>query len=661
MTAAHRREQTKDVILIQPRKFLPLFSSLTALALASVLRADEQTPFKLPLDELLATPINTAAKYDQTLSSVAASVTVITSDEIERYGWTSLPEVLESIPGFYVTYDRNYTYIGVRGIGRPSDYNTRILVLRDGLALDGEIFGGAPMPEIDPYTIERIEIVRGPGSALYGSHAMLAVVNIITKSSDAIDGVGASATYGSLGKMGGTVRMGKTLPGGLRITASGMWQKRRGADLYFPDFDSPATNHGVAKGRDYEDSHELMFAVEKGKFRLTGYTGSRTKGIPTASYGTAFNAASSTIDRDNSLAARYELPLGVGKTLELRGGYERSRARGFYPYDSLGIDNSLSTRYRGEARFNWDVRPNQRLTAGMEVSRVSEAEYNYTVGDYRIRLLRPFIGTSLYVQDEYHPSTTLGIVAGVRYDRAPFTRSSTSPRAAVLYTPSRSTTIKLLYGTAFRTPSLYESEFEDPLTPWKDNAALKPETIRTTELVLEQRVSPAVFVVGSLFRVGASNLINGQIDPTDSVGWYQNIGSLKSTGGEMSVELRRENGLWGHLGVSTQTATDGRDPISNSPRTTIKGGVSSSPASPWHGGLEAIYESSRLTRDGATTASSLLLNAVLTRNLGAGLRIGVTIRNLLDTRYSTPVGPELLPQSIVQDGRSVALKLSYSR
>jgi iron complex outermembrane receptor protein len=648
------------VLVTNTGKFLRLVSSVAIIALASILRAAEPPSVQLPLDQLLATPISTAAKYDQTLSSVAASVTVITGEEIERYGWTSLPEVLRSLPGFYVTYDRNFTYIGVRGIGRPTDYNSRIMVLRNGIVLNGDVFGAPPMPEIDPAAIERIEVVRGPGSALYGSHAMLAVVNIITKTADAIDGVDASATYGSLGKEAGSFDAGKTLPGGLRMTASGYWQKSRGADLYFPEFDSPATNHGVARGLDYEELNDFQFDLQKGAFRLSAHTAERTKGIPTASYGTAFNADSSTKDRDDSLVANYERPLGVGRTLELRGSYEHSHSQGFYPYDSLGMDVTRSIRYGAEARFNWDIRPNQRFTAGVEISRSAEAAYDYVVGDYQIHLRRPFTGSSFYIQDDYHPSTKLGIVLGVRYDNNPFTRKA-SPRAAVLYTPSRSTTIKLLYGTAFRAPTVYESEYQDPLTPWKQNPDLKPETIRTAEVVLEQRVSAEVFVTGSLFVIDANDLIDQEIDPSDSVGWYRNVGSLGSDGGEVDVQLRRENGLWGHFGISAQKARDSADPISNSPQTLIRAGLSNSPASPWHGGLEAIGESSRRTRDGATTASYILLNGTLTRNLGAGLRLGIMVSNLLNTRYSTPVGPELLPQSIVQDGRTLALKLSYSR
>jgi outer membrane receptor protein involved in Fe transport len=642
-------------------RFLQAAVCMVVLMPSGRLIAQQNAAGDLPLDTLLNTPIKTAAKYDQTLSSVAASVTVITSEEIERYGWTSLPDLLQSIPGFYVTYDRNYWYIGVRGVGRPTDYNSRIMVLRNGIALNGDVFGGAQMPEIDPAAIERIEIVRGPGSALYGSHAMLAVVNIISKSADAIDGVGASLTYGSNGREGATVRMGKTLSNGLRVTASGYLQRSRGADLYFLDFDSPATNNGISSHLDYEEMHNFQFQVERGKFRLTALIDARNKGIPTASYGTVFNVDSNTTDKQNLLVAEYEVPLGVGKSVELSGRYENARTRGYYPYGSIGVDDSLSIRYGAEARFHWDIRPNHRLTAGIEVSRSARGDYNYVVGDYQIHLMRPYTRSSLYVQDEFHPSAKLGIVAGVRYDNYPFTKTSMSPRAAILYTPTRSTTIKLLYGTAFRTPTVYESEFEDPLTPWKENDDLKAETIRTSELVLEQRVSPEWFFVGSLFHVNATDLINQQIDSSDEVGWYRNVGSLKSTGAEMSLELRKGNGLWAHLGFSAQRATDDDGQISNSPSTLIRAGISTPPRLLWHGGLEAIYDSLRLTRDDATTPSFLLVNSTVTRRLGAGVRVGVTIRNLFNKRYATPVGPELVPQSIVQDGRTLALVFSFSR
>src|SRR5438105_1626784 len=255
-----------------------------------------------PLEQLLGTPVSTAtqyenvlstaaAKYEQALGSVPASITVVTAEEIERYGWTTLDQVLQSVPGFYLTNDRNYVYLGVRGIGRPTDYNTRILVLLNGHDLNEPVLGAAPGGSdlaVDMKTVERIEIVRGPGSALYGSHAMHAVVNIITQSADDMNGISASARAGSRGDRAASVRFGRTFGDGLQTTASAMWQESSGANLFYPEYDA------VAHGRDYENLYGFAFGLRKGNFSLTASRRSRTKGIPTGSYESLFDVDSST-------------------------------------------------------------------------------------------------------------------------------------------------------------------------------------------------------------------------------------------------------------------------------------------------------------------------------------------------------------------------------
>lgn len=87
----------------------------------------------IPLDSLLNMRISTASKYNQTMNEAPASVTIITSEDIERYGYRTLEDVFAGVRGFYISNDRNYSYVGVRGFGRPTDYNNRILLLIDGL------------------------------------------------------------------------------------------------------------------------------------------------------------------------------------------------------------------------------------------------------------------------------------------------------------------------------------------------------------------------------------------------------------------------------------------------------------------------------------------------------------------------------------------------
>lgn len=171
----------------------------TFLSLSPSVFAQEEEP-DLSIDSLLNTQISTAAKYAQSASEAPASVTIISSEDIQRYGYRTLQDVFMRVFGFYVSNDRNYAYLGVRGFSRPTDYNNRIQLLINGHTLNENIFGSVSIStefSIDLNAVERIEIVRGPGSALYGTSAMLAVVNIITKTGNSVDGLGVSGEAGN--------------------------------------------------------------------------------------------------------------------------------------------------------------------------------------------------------------------------------------------------------------------------------------------------------------------------------------------------------------------------------------------------------------------------------------------------------------------------------
>ncbi len=107
------------------------------LSLAVALPARATTDLAaLSLEQLMEIPVMAASKYAQPQNEVAASVSVITRDDIRSFGWRTLGEALGSLPGFHITNDRQYTYVGTRGLGIPDDYNTRLLITLNGNRLN---------------------------------------------------------------------------------------------------------------------------------------------------------------------------------------------------------------------------------------------------------------------------------------------------------------------------------------------------------------------------------------------------------------------------------------------------------------------------------------------------------------------------------------------
>jgi len=125
-----------------------------------------------------------ASKFLQKVADAPASITIITGEQIQKYGYRTLADALRSVGGFYVIYDRNYSYVGVRGFSRPGDYNTRILFLLDGHRVNDNIFDGAYVATefpVDLDLIDRIEIIRGPNSSVCGTGAFSASKTVFVR------------------------------------------------------------------------------------------------------------------------------------------------------------------------------------------------------------------------------------------------------------------------------------------------------------------------------------------------------------------------------------------------------------------------------------------------------------------------------------------------
>src|SRR3984885_4208945 len=205
---------------------LSLLSSL-ALVNAPRLLAQSTRPSAhltdLSLEELMDIKVDSvygASGFEQKVTEAPASVTIITSEEIQRYGYRTLADILRNVRGFYVSYDRNYSYVGVRGFGLPGQYNNTIALLIDGHRLNDNIFDsaliGTEFP-IDVDLIDRVEVIRGPNSSLYVASAFLGVINIITKRGQDLQGVNVSGEVASNGTYQGRISYGKKFDNGLEL------------------------------------------------------------------------------------------------------------------------------------------------------------------------------------------------------------------------------------------------------------------------------------------------------------------------------------------------------------------------------------------------------------------------------------------------------------
>ncbi|MDP1635592.1 MAG: TonB-dependent receptor plug domain-containing protein, partial [Gallionellaceae bacterium] len=203
----------------------------------------------LSIEELLSVEVFSASKFSQKTIEAPANVSIVTRADIANHGYRTLADLMASVRGFYVSNDRNYQYLGARGFNRPGDYNSRILLMVDGYRLNDPVYGQASVGNefpLDLDMVERVEIVRGPGSSIYGSNAFFAVVNVITNKGRDLDGAGISVAAGSHGAAQGRLSYGARNESGVDLLLSVTGAETAGQDHYFAEFDTPANNNGIA-------------------------------------------------------------------------------------------------------------------------------------------------------------------------------------------------------------------------------------------------------------------------------------------------------------------------------------------------------------------------------------------------------------------------------
>jgi iron complex outermembrane receptor protein len=278
---------------------------------------------------------------------------------------------------------------------------------------------------------------------------------------------------------------------------------------------------------------------------------------------------------------------------------------------------------------------------------------------------RDYQVASVYAQNEYQVSSTLSALAGARFDYYTTTGSAFTPRGGLVFSPSGRTTLKFLYGRAFRAPTLSEADtIESISVPSPD---LHAETSETLELIWQQRIGRGLLATVSGFHWAVDDLIQltGFSPGTPSL--VANEGRASADGIELGLDARFGDATAGYLNYTLQNAKDEAGVrLTNSPTHLAKAGVGLGlgmirPAA------ELRYESGRTTIMGTRTDDYILANLHLVVSPPSGSRLGlldnaelsIRVTNVFGTTYATPGGVHLRQAAIQQDGRNLLAEIRY--
>jgi len=527
---------------------------------------------------------------------------------------------------------------------------------------------------LDVDLIDRVEVVRGPSSSLYGNSAFFAVVNVITRRGRDLKGVEVAAEAGSHESWRGRVSYGERLPGGLEMLLSGTrFESDGNGRLYYPEFDSPNTNNGIAEDVERDEFGSLFARFSLLDFTLEGAYVEREKSLPTAPYATVFNdprtggdsrQAYSRLSYEHRFAGQWDIQAAVSYNLfHSDGDYVYDYSEDATPFLVVNRDEFRGEWWGGEFQISKRLLDRHNLVFGGEFQNNFRQDQKNSDLDVYLDTRNDSDNWGLYLQDEVQLRDDLIFSLGARYDHYDSFGGTTNPRLALIYNPLAQTTVKLLYGEAFRAPNAFEQHYHDSLATQKPNPNLQPEKIKTYELVVEQYLGEHLRAVASGFYYEIDDLINLTLDPADDLLVFGNLDEVEAKGVELELEGKWRRGLEGRISYSFQEAKDRKTDmlLSNSPKHLAKLNL----VVPLIGdkllfGIEEQYTSKRKTVLRNETGGYAVTNLTLfCRQMLPGLEASAGVYNLFDKKFSDPASLAHRQETIEQDGRIFRFKLTY--
>lgn len=655
---------------------------------------EEDATHRLQISFERVNEVVAASRRSESVLDAPSSVSIIPREELTLFAYPTISEALRGVQGLYQWNDRAYPSLGVRGIGRLGSYGNRVLVLNDDHPTNDNWVGSSYVSfdgRTDLADVERIEIVRGPGSVLFGTNAIAGVVNVVSR--DVGEGNQTEAGLSAVSDGVGRARLRQDVRLGPQTT---IWSSvgvasGDGTSFVLPG-STPGESIATERRADRLTAATVQSRFEHKAFSVSAFGHTHEKHQPTGWFETIpGDPRARQRDSRAYIDARFEPEVTKELSNLSRVHLNYYGYRGVFPREPAdgGVE---SDRFSGswvglEQRFVYAPSSTLSVTLG------AEGQYHFLMDqsagdseglflDERHELL---VGAGYGMVDLFFPKVRLS--AGARFDAYSTFGSSLNPRLAAVTSPYSEGTTKVILGKAFRAPSIYELYYADGGFTQVASPNLRPEEAWSVEVEHLHQFTKTVSASFGIFANRITDLVTsvGQGSAVEPIEYVNSDKPLAAVG--IETRLRREwgQGWMAEAGYTLQTAafleSDDLSDLFAWNRSDVHRNVANVPAHllsakgavPILGSAltlgsrftaESPRETTReLTVEGnqSSTDPFFIWDVVLSGREGdSGLSYSFGVYNAADNRYELPLSAEFPQATFPQPGRTFLAQLGLT-
>ncbi len=642
------------------------------------------------LEEEVITP----TKTPRPINKAPAIVMVVTKQQIKEMGAQTIRDVLENIPGLGITIMRYGKYeIEVRGI--KTDNSEKVLFMIDGHRVNNPILGGAgySFDDIIVDNIERIEIVKGPGSALYGTGAFLATINIITQKPEDINGARVELRGGSFNTAGADLLFGKNF-GDLGVVGNVDILDSDGPKMVVDeDLATVLAQPTNAPGKTNSWLGKKDFSLNlkyKSVYWRNRYVDKKRGDFVGVAYSLGDESEINVEQGYSLLGVQHEISpkldikaeayIDVVK-FDILWKLYPERFYGNFPDGVLGRIQVKNKTLGTELQLNYELFTQNMLTLGWNYEHIKQYDVKHTANfdpNTSIPNLVPLSSFqdapnwnqnvtrkvwALYAQDTWNITDEVSLTLGSRFDDYSDFGTTLNPRGGVTWQVTKTLGLKLLYGKAFRAPS-FEQLYNINNPSLLGNENLRAEKISTYEAEMDYQIIPPLMLRVNYFYNRITDLIATTANSSGQLQFTNNEGITKVDGIEVELRGQMSKGRYGYVNYTLINAKDEHgDRIADVAPHRGNVGLNLALTQYLNSNTRVLLmgEKSRAKGDTRPTLDgyAVLNQSVIVKNFLDDFEIQLTVFNLFNTKYQAPAPAATIRNDYPNPGINFLLETRY--